>query len=98
MAADDDDLVRAFAAAQLRDDVGRLDIGMHRRLHREAEAHALAARGHARETRRVFRRDGGGRNPRHAVAIDQHAGVRRPKTLRPDRSDQSRDGACRRGL
>jgi hypothetical protein len=98
VAADDDDLVRPLAPAHFRDDVRRLDVGVHGGIHRQAETHSLAPRGHACQTRRVFPRNRRRRDPRHTVAIDQHAGVRRAKAFRPNRSNERRDRAGRRRL
>jgi len=90
VAAHDNYLFRLDAPAHLRNDVGGIGVRPHLGRHRESDARMLAPRAHASEPCGVLRRDGRGRDPRYALAIREHPGVRRPEPVEADRSDEHR--------
>jgi hypothetical protein len=97
VAADEDDLVRPFAAADLRDHVRRFDIRQRAWREHEMHAHALPFLQEPIDEHRVFRRHRRRGDLRKLRIVVKRAGVRRAQRRRADRANERGHGAEFRG-
>src|SRR6185369_10383061 len=77
-----DNLVRPLPTADLRDDVGRLDIALAATFERQMNAHLATARRDTCNAVRIFTGYGGGRDRGQIGLVRHAAGVRRSETDR----------------
>ena len=98
MRADEHDLVRPLAAAEVGHDVVRPGVGKGPAPEAQPDRGSRAARGEARDQVGILRGDGGGGNPRDALLVRDRAGVHEAGVERAHRADDRRHRAAPRRL
>ena len=97
MTAEQHDLVGPFAADDLANDIGRLDVGLATSLEQQAKADTTAAPCEAHEPIGILGGNRRRRNRRHFGHVVHASGVRGTQSDRTDRSNEHRNGTVLRG-